>query len=106
MPSRLSAMPPESTSGGDQTAAALDTAAHDELRQIARDSYARGDLTEAIDLQRKVLASGPLAAEDALFLTLMLFAARDLPAAIRVLRDSLTRFPDHPALHENLAVCL
>jgi tetratricopeptide (TPR) repeat protein len=84
----------------------LDAAAHDELRQIARDSYARGDLTEAIDLQRKVLASGPATSEDSLFLALMLFATRDLAAAIGVLRDSLVHFPGNPALHENLAVCL
>jgi Flp pilus assembly protein TadD len=76
------------------------------LRQIARDSYARGDLTEAIDVQLKVLASGPPSADDSLFLALMLFAARDVPAVIGVLRDSLKHFPDNPALHENLGVCL
>jgi hypothetical protein len=84
----------------------LDSAARDELRQIAHDSYARGDLTEAIDLQLKVLACGPPSAEDSLFLALMLFAARDLPAGIGVLRDSLMHFPNHPALWENLGVCL
>jgi tetratricopeptide (TPR) repeat protein len=84
----------------------LDTAAHAELRQIARDCYARGDLTEAIDVQLKVLASGSPDAEDALFMALMLFATRDLPGAIGVLRDSLAHFPDDPALHENLGVCL
>ncbi len=36
----------------------------------------------------------------------MLFATRDLAGAIKVLRDSLEQFPDDPALHENLAVCL
>jgi tetratricopeptide (TPR) repeat protein len=41
-----------------------------------------------------------------LFLALMLFARRDLPAAIGVLRDSLVHFPNNPALHENLGVCL
>jgi tetratricopeptide (TPR) repeat protein len=106
MPNRSPARPPQSTAGVNQTAAALDTAAHDELRQIARDSYARGDLTEAIDLQFKVLAAGPPAANDALFLALMLFATRDLTGGINVLRDSLVQFPDNPALHENLAVCL
>lgn len=73
---------------------------------MARESHARGDLDEAIDLQRKVMASGPPVADDALFLALMLFATRALPAAIGVLRDSLGHFPDNPALHENLAVCL
>jgi tetratricopeptide (TPR) repeat protein len=101
-----SAMLPDTTAGVDHTTAALDTAAHDELRQIARDSYARGDLAEAIDLQLKVLAAGPPAANDALFLALMLFASRDLVGGIKVLRDSLVQFPDNPALHENLAVCL
>jgi tetratricopeptide (TPR) repeat protein len=86
--------------------APLDASARDELRQIARDSYGRGDLTEAIDIQHKVLASGAPAADDSLFLALMLFAAKDLPGSIGVLRDSLVHFPDAPALHENLAVCL
>jgi hypothetical protein len=84
----------------------LDPAARDELRQIARDSYARGDLTEAIDLQHKVIASGPPDVDDALLLALMLFATRDLSGGIGVLRDSLSHFPNNPALHENLAVCL
>ncbi len=84
----------------------LDATARDELRQMARDSYARGDLPEAINLQLKLQASGPPVAGDALFLALMLFAARDLPAAVGVLRDSLLHFPDDPALHENLGVCL
>jgi hypothetical protein len=84
----------------------LDDAARDELRQIARESHGRGDLAEAIDVQRKVLATGPRLAEDGLFLALLLFASRDMPAAIRVLRDYLTDFPENPALHENLAVCL
>ena len=84
----------------------LDAAAREGLRQIARDSYGRGDLDEALDVQRKLLASGPALADDTLFLALMLFATRDLPAGIDVLRDSISHFPDNPALHENLAVCL
>jgi len=84
----------------------LDDDARDELRQIARESHGRGDLVEAIDVQRKVLASGPRLAEDGLFLALLLFASRDVPGAIRILRDCLTDSPEHPALHENLAVCL
>jgi hypothetical protein len=85
---------------------ALDAVALEELRQIARDCYGRGDLDEAMDVQRKLLACGPPAATDILFLALMLFAARDLAAGIGVLRDGLVHFPDDPALHENLAVCL
>jgi len=88
------------------TEPSLDAAARDELRQIARDCYARGDLTEAMNVQHKVLGSGPPAADDALFLALMLFSIRDLPAAIGVLGDHLVHFPNNPALHENLAVCL
>ena len=91
---------------GNTTDARLDAAAHDELRQIARDAYARGDLAEAVDLQLKVVNAGPAAANDALFLALMLFATRDLAGAIQVLHDSLAQFPGDPALHENLAVCL
>jgi hypothetical protein len=88
------------------TDASLDPAACEELRQIARDCYGRGDLAEALDIQRKVLASGPPAATDTLFLALLLFAARDLPASIDALNDGIAHFPDNPALHENLAVCL
>jgi tetratricopeptide (TPR) repeat protein len=84
----------------------LDEAALDELRQIARDCYARGDLAEAIDLQLKVRGSGPPDAQDAQFLALMLFATRDLPGGIRVLREAIGEFPADPALHENLAVFL
>lgn len=94
--------PPDTATGFSQ----IDASARDELRQIARDSYARGDLSEAIDLQRKVLASGPPSAGDALLLALMLFATRDVSGGIGVLRDSLAHFPGNPALHENLGVCL
>jgi tetratricopeptide (TPR) repeat protein len=86
--------------------APLDAVARDELRRIARDAHRRGDLAEAIDVQFKVMSAGPPAADDALFLALLLFAARDNAGALRVLHDSLEHFPDHPALHENLAVCL
>jgi tetratricopeptide (TPR) repeat protein len=99
-------MPDQAAPAADQSAQGLDAAAHDELRQIARDSYARGDLPEAIDLQLKVIAAGPPEANDALFLALMLFATHDVAGGIQVLRDSIARFPDNPALHENLAVCL
>jgi tetratricopeptide (TPR) repeat protein len=84
----------------------LDAAALDELRQIARDSYARGDLAEAIDVQRKVLTAGPPTSDDSQFLALMLFAARNLMAGIAVLSESLAHFPDDPSLHENLGVFL
>jgi tetratricopeptide (TPR) repeat protein len=86
--------------------APLDDAARDELRQIARDAYARGDLAEAIDVQRKVLACGERAVDDSQFMGLLLFAIRDLPGGIAVLRDCLTRFPAEAALHENLGVFL
>lgn len=84
----------------------LDESARDELRQIARDCYARGDLLEAIDIQHKVRGSGPPTTADAQFLALMIFAVRDLPGGIRVLREAIAQFPADPALHENLAVFL
>jgi Tfp pilus assembly protein PilF len=84
----------------------LDADSLDELRQIARDSYARGDLAEAVDVQRKILASAPPDPNDTLFLALLLFTAHDLTAGIGVLRDALTHFPNESALHENLAVFL
>jgi hypothetical protein len=84
----------------------LDESARDELRQMVRDIYARGDLGEAIEVQHKLLASGPPVADDSLFLALMLFADRDLPGGIGVLRDSLAHFPANPSLHENLGVFL
>ena len=109
----------------------LDGPAHDALRQIARDAHARGDLAEAIRVQRMVMASaapetdgnrtggggpngigpngiGPngIGTDDILFLALLLFASQDAPEGTRVLRDGLTRFPAEPALHENLGVFL
>jgi hypothetical protein len=102
--------PPPDAEPGDELHAEprdeLHAEARDELRRIARDCYGRGDLAEALDIQRKVLASGAPAAHDALFLALMLYADRDFRAAIEVLRSSLKHFPHDPALHENLAVCL
>jgi tetratricopeptide (TPR) repeat protein len=86
--------------------APLDEAAREELRQIARDAHARGDLPEAIDVQRKVIAVGSPIADDALFLALLLFAARDLAGASHALSDALTHFPNNASLHENLGVCL
>jgi len=84
----------------------LDESARDELRQIARDCYARGDLVEAVDIQHKVRGSGPPTTADAQFLALMLFAMRDLPGGLRVLREAIARFPADSGLHENLAVFL
>ena len=86
--------------------APLDDAARDELRRIARDAYARGDLMEALDLQHKVRASGPPDAGDAQFLALLLFAVREVAAGIDVLRGAIAQFPEDPGLHENLAVFL
>jgi tetratricopeptide (TPR) repeat protein len=93
-------------SGAGERFSQLDADALDELRRIARDSYARGDLNEAIDIQRKVLASAPPVSDDSQFMALLLFAARAMPAGIAVLRDCLTHFPNDPALHENLGVFL
>ena len=84
----------------------LDDAALDELRQIARDSHARGELAEAIDLQRKVMTSAEPDPAGPLFMALLSFAVPDLTEGIQVLRAGIARFPDEPALHENLGVCL
>lgn len=78
----------------------------DVLRQMARDCHARGELAEAIAVQRDVLASGDLETGDILFLALLLYAAPNLPEGIGALRMGLERFPEDPALHENLAVFL
>ena len=84
----------------------LDATARDELRQIARDAYARGDLTEAIDVQHKVLACDDPSVDDSQFMGLLLFAIRDLRGGIAVLRECLARFPNEAALRENLGVFL
>lgn len=99
-------MPDRDTASDADGVAGLDDNARDELRQIARDSYARGDLTEAIHLQRKAIAAGPPVSDDAQFLSLLLFAVHDLTGGIGILRDGLAHFPDDPALHENLGVFL
>jgi Tfp pilus assembly protein PilF len=84
----------------------LDAAAHDELRRIARDCHARGDLEQATSMQRKVLASGPNDATDMMFMALLLYSGRAVPEAIRVLREGVSRFPAEPSIWENLAVLL
>ena len=84
----------------------LQEADHDALRQIALDCHARGELAEAIAVQRNVLASATPEAQDTLFLALLLYAVPNLAEGIDVLRAGLTRFPGEPALHENLAVFL
>ena len=84
----------------------LDAGALDELRQIARDSHARGDLNEATAVQRNVLASAAPDPIDSLFMGFLLFATGDLPGGIGVVRDALAHFPGEPALHKNLGVML
>ncbi|MSP03148.1 MAG: tetratricopeptide repeat protein [Acetobacteraceae bacterium] len=86
--------------------APLDESARNELRQIAHDCYARGDLAEAMSVQRKTMAAGPATADDSLFLALLLFAAQDLAGGTEVLREGLSQFPGDPSLHENLGVFL
>jgi Tetratricopeptide repeat len=90
----------------DDPASALDPAARDALRQMAHAAYARGDLEEAAHLQSKIIAAGPPDADDALFLALTLYAARDVDGGIASLRDAVAHFPDHPGLRENLGVFL
>jgi tetratricopeptide (TPR) repeat protein len=82
----------------------------DGLRAIAREAYAKGRIAEAAEAQTTVLAaaiaSASHSADDFLFAGLIHHAARRLAEAVAVLRDGLTRYPDNPALHENLGVLL
>jgi hypothetical protein len=75
-------------------------------RQRARIAYRRGALTEAIDLAQSVVHDGGGASQpdDILFLCLLLHAARRFTDAIAILRDGVARFPNDPAMHENLGV--
>jgi tetratricopeptide (TPR) repeat protein len=77
-------------------------------RQKARTAYKRGALTEAIDLAQSVVrdAGGASQPDDILFLCLLLHAARRFTDATAILRDGVARFPNDPAMHENLGVLL
>ncbi len=90
--------------------AGVDTAPLDTLRNLAHQTYARGDLHVAHDLQRRVIANanaaGTQAADDYLFLGLMLYGMKRLDDGIAALRDGLSIAPDNAALHENLGVFL
>ena len=83
-----------------------DPAARDAMRASARDAHGRGNLADAIEIQRKLLASGPAEMRDSMSLDLLLFAARDLTGGIAAMREALAAFPNEPALHEDLSVFL
>jgi len=76
-------------------------------RQKARAAYKRGALTESIELARSIprdaVGTRP---DDILFLCLTLHAARRFNEAAAILRDGIARFPNDPAMHENLGVLL
>ena len=79
-------------------------------RLTAREAYQHGQAARAVALQTELLAAraaaGDDTADDYLFLGLALTSQGQLAEAIAGLRDGLARFPDHPALHENLGVLL
>jgi tetratricopeptide (TPR) repeat protein len=89
---------------------ALGSRTLDDLRALARDTYARGGLARALEIQQRVLdgalAAGDTQTGDFMFLGLLYHGARDLDRGIKTLRDGLARFPDDPAMLENLAVLL
>jgi tetratricopeptide (TPR) repeat protein len=80
----------------------------EDRRRAARAAYQRGALAEAQTVQRAVLRDGgaDVRPDDVLFLGLLLHGGRDLEQATLVLRDGVARFPNDPAMHENLAVLL
>ena len=80
------------------------------LRQAAREAHARGEMARAIGLQTRVVNATPpdaaTNADDVLFLCLLLHGTGRVAEGTSLLRDTLSRFPGNPALHENLAVLL
>jgi tetratricopeptide (TPR) repeat protein len=96
--------------GPNATAAIAPPATLDDLRDIARDAYAKGRLVDAAEAQSAVLAmvrtTGTPTADDFLFAGLIHHAARRIADSVEVLRDGLRLFPENASLHENLAVLL
>lgn len=82
----------------------------DPMRDLARQAYGRGQVGDAIQLQRQVIegatATGQLRLDDILFHGLLLYASGQVNEGIAVLRAGLDRFPGTAALHENIAVFL
>lgn len=82
----------------------------DARRSAARDAYQRGHAQRAADLQAEVLRlgeeTGQATVDDTLFLGLALTNVGRQADAVTCLRNGLARYPDHAALHENLAVLL
>jgi hypothetical protein len=101
----LMADPSRSTATSTSLPAALS-----DLRDFARDAYAKGRLAEAAQAQFAVLAAGAAAgaqpADDFLFAGLIHHAERRIVDGIQVLRDGIELYPDNASLHENLAVML
>ncbi|MGE0222875.1 MAG: tetratricopeptide repeat protein [Acetobacteraceae bacterium] len=82
----------------------------EDLRRLARDAYAVGEVQEAHDLQQQVIAAARAAraqtADDHLFLGLMLYGMGRLEEGVATLREGLGFDPANPAMHENLGVFL
>jgi tetratricopeptide (TPR) repeat protein len=88
-------------------------AATDDLarqRLDARGAYQQGATGEALERQRRVLSraagAGEATVDDFLFLGLLLVGGRRHEEALACLREGLARFPDEPALHENMGVVM
>lgn len=78
----------------------------EQLRAFAMDAYTKGRLDEATLAQTEVLAKAAdaLDPDDILFAGLLHHAAGRLDTAASLLARGTARFPNVPALHENLAV--
>jgi hypothetical protein len=90
--------------------AGITPAGLDDLRRVAREAYAKGQLAEAADIQTAVIAAAGLTnaeqVEDFLFAGLILHGAHRITDGIRVLRDGAACYPANAPLQENLAVLL
>ncbi|MEA2741441.1 MAG: hypothetical protein QOH05_4748 [Acetobacteraceae bacterium] len=80
----------------------------DELRALARDRYAKGQLTAAAEAQSAVLATatGTHTQEDYLFAGLIHHLLRRDADAVAAVRAGLGLYPGNAAMLENLAVLL
>jgi hypothetical protein len=82
----------------------------EDLRRVAREAYARGQLTDAAEAQTAAMTLARTARQeqpdDYLFAGLICHASRRIADGIRTLRDGIARYPVDAALRENLAVML
>lgn len=80
----------------------------DDLRRIARETYAAGAHAEALDIQsnllRAAIEAGTAAPDDFLFLGLLYYGVKRVNEGIATLQEGLAHYPDNASMHENLAV--